>query len=257
MGYKIMSSEEWHPLDGLILEDNALAAIKENNNVLIVAGPGAGKTELLAQKACYLLQTDKCASPSKILAISFKTDAAANLKERVDKRCGYIASERFVSMTYDAFSKRILDRFKNSLPEQYRPNDDYLIGDNESIHLAFQKAGFINTRNLSAGKLKAYYTEQLSTVTLPILLQNISIKEKAWLILLKGTDTIKSCLTFQMISRLAEYIIRTNKYLKKALLLTYSHVFLDEFQDTTSIQYDLVKTCLMETCLIYFFFIAY
>ena len=46
---------------------------------------------------------------------------------------------------------------------------------------------------------------------------------------------------------LAEYLIRTNKYIKKAIEMTYSHVFLDEFQDTTSIQYDLVKTCFWET----------
>lgn len=244
---KIISSKDWRPLDGLILEDNALAAIKEKDNVMIVAGPGAGKTELLAQKACYLLQTNICTVPRKILAISFKTDAASNLKERVEKRCGDIALERFVSMTYDAFSKRILDRFRNSILEQYRPNDSYIIDDNDSIKLAFQEAGFVNTRNLSAGKLKVFYVNQLSTVTLPIITSKMGIKEKAWLILVKGNDKVKPCLTFQMISRLAEYIIRTNRYLKKALLLTYSHVFLDEFQDTTSLQYNLVKTCFMET----------
>lgn len=247
MSNKIIADNEWKPLDGLILEDNALSAIKEENNVLVIAGPGAGKTELLAQKACYLLQTDKCTFPRKILAISFKTDAAANLKERVDKRCGNIAADRFISMTYDAFSKRLLDRFKNSLPDQYRPSDEYLIGDNENIHLAFQQAGFVNNRNLSPSKLKTYYGEQLAAVTIPISLSKIGIKEKAWLILIKGNEKIKPCLTFQMISRLAEYIIRTNSYLKKSLLITYSHVFLDEFQDTTSIQYELVKTCFIQT----------
>ena len=45
-----------------------------------------------------------------------------------------------------------------------------------------------------------------------------------------------SALSFPMISRLAELIIRINPYLRQALALTYSHVFLDEFQDTTHIQ---------------------
>jgi superfamily I DNA/RNA helicase len=53
-----------------------------------------------------------------------------------------------------------------------------------------------------------------------------------------------------MISRLAEFLIRTNRYIKKAIEITYSHVFLDEFQDTTSIQYDLVKTCFFQTATI-------
>lgn len=75
--------EEWIPSDNIILEDNANFAVKCKDNILVVAGPGAGKTELLAQKAGYLFQTDMCQNPQKILAISFKTDAAENLKQRV------------------------------------------------------------------------------------------------------------------------------------------------------------------------------
>ena len=52
----------------------------------------------------------------------------------------------------------------------------------------------------------------------------------------------KSFLTFAMIGRLAELLIRTNPMVRQALRLTYSHVFMDEFQDTTQVQYDLVKT---------------
>ncbi len=245
MNNRLIPDSKWVPLDGLILEDNAITAIKEENNVLVIAGPGAGKTELLAQKACYLLQTDKCSSPRKILAISFKTDAAVNLKDRVDKRCGNIASKRFISMTYDAFSKRLLDRFRESLADQYRPDAEYLIGDDININKAFMEAGFVNTRGLSHSKLRAFFENQLASVVLPIL--EVGIKEKAWLTLVKGNVDVSPCLTFQMISRLAEYIIRTNAYLKKALLLTYSHVFLDEFQDTTLLQYELVKTCFINT----------
>ena len=51
---KIVAPEQWMPCDGIILEENANAAVKARNNVLVIAGPGAGKTELLAQKASYL-----------------------------------------------------------------------------------------------------------------------------------------------------------------------------------------------------------
>jgi len=50
-------------------------------SVLVTAGAGAGKTEFLAQKATYLLQTGLCAAPKRILAISFKRDAARNLQK--------------------------------------------------------------------------------------------------------------------------------------------------------------------------------
>src|SRR5260370_1266975 len=45
-----------------------------------------------------------------------------------------------------------------------------------------------------------------------------------------------------MIGRLAELLLRVNPMAREALRLTYSQLFMDEFQDTTQVQYDLVKT---------------
>jgi superfamily I DNA/RNA helicase len=45
-----------------------------------------------------------------------------------------------------------------------------------------------------------------------------------------------------MIGRLVELLVRLNPTVAKALRLTYSHLFMDEFQDTTQVQYDLVHT---------------
>ncbi len=64
--------------------ETTLELIKSNQNMLVSAGPGAGKTELLAQKAAYLLQTNTCENPQKILALSYKVDAAKNLEKRVE-----------------------------------------------------------------------------------------------------------------------------------------------------------------------------
>ncbi|WVV49583.1 UvrD-helicase domain-containing protein [Pseudomonas sp. NA13] len=74
-------------------------------NRSVIAGPGAGKTELLAQRAAFLLQTDAAPSPRRILAISFKRDAASNLAARVRQRCHHTHASRFDSMTFDAFAK--------------------------------------------------------------------------------------------------------------------------------------------------------
>jgi superfamily I DNA/RNA helicase len=48
-----------------------------------------------------------------------------------------------------------------------------------------------------------------------------------------------------MIMRLAEYMINCNPKIKKYLQQTYHYVFLDEFQDTTEIQYDFFKSCFL------------
>lgn len=242
---KIVAPEKWTPCDGIVLEDSANAAVKTNRNVLIVAGPGAGKTELLAQKASYLFQTNICREPQKILAISFKNDAADNLKKRVINRCGKEVKTRFVSITYDAFSKSILDHFRFALPEVLRPDATYLINNADIIDAAFKKAGYNNPQKLPAYKLRTYYERVLASVKLPFTQNNLG--ETVWKLLLKGFDGHKPTLSFKMICILAEFIVRTNPKIKIGLQLTYKYVFLDEFQDTTDLQYELTKQCFLNS----------
>ena len=239
---KIIRPENWVPCDGINLEKDAETAVRcSDNHVLVIAGPGAGKTELLSQKAAYLLQTNQCKDPQKILAICFKTDAAQNLKQRVETRCGTDAKHRFVSMTYDAFAKSLLDHFLFALPHELRPNTDYLVNDDDTIDAAFREAGFKNTDNLKPYDLNKYYQHQLEIVALPI--NGSEIRHTAWALLTKGFKGYKSTLSFKMVMKLAMYILHTNPYIKYALQMTFSHVFLDEFQDTTSLQYEFVKEC--------------
>lgn len=241
---KYIDKNKWSPQAEITLEPAAKKTVISNRNTLVIAGPGAGKTELLAQRACFLLETNTCKYPRKILAISFKKDAAKNLKERIELRCGKKLSSRFESKTYDAFAKEILDRFKNGLEEFYRPSDNYKIAEKDDVKTAFIEAGLTDLKELKET------INTLSSKQLPLSLESADeILLNTWKILLKRSknNSTESLLTFGMISRLSEYLIRTNTYIKNALQITYSHVFLDEFQDTTYTQYDLIKSCFSES----------
>ena len=121
---------DWQPADGLTLEPNALRAARETERCLaLTAGPGAGKTEMLAQRADFLLRTGTCRYPKRILAISFKVDASKNLKVRVQRRCGSDLAARFDSYTFHAFAKRIIDRFRPVLTGRDALDVNYQIGD--------------------------------------------------------------------------------------------------------------------------------
>lgn len=58
---RIVHPDKWLPCDGISLEEAADTAVRcSDRHVLVIAGPGAGKTELLAQKAAFLFQTNQC-----------------------------------------------------------------------------------------------------------------------------------------------------------------------------------------------------
>ena len=121
--------DDWRPQGVDDLEPGAWQALRETDrSVCVTAGAGAGKTEFLAQKAAYLLQTGICPPPKRILAISFKRDASQTLKARVGKRCPPDQARRFHSLTFDAFTKNMLDRFRAAIPHPLRPPANYEIG---------------------------------------------------------------------------------------------------------------------------------
>lgn len=187
----MIRADRWTPTDNLKLEPNALTAATEiERSLALTAGPGAGKTEMLAQRADFLLRTGACRYPKRILAISFKVDASHNLKARVRKRCGSELAARFDSHTFHAFAKRIIDRFRVVLAGRDALDPDYSVG--------------------------------------PARIRGQSI-------------------TFGDMVPLAVTIVTTSDIARNAIRQTYSHVFLDEFQDSTKEQYKLITACFLGT----------
>lgn len=244
---KPIIASEWIPADGFELEENALTVVKSDNNNLVIAGPGAGKTELLAQRASYLLQTDSCKFPHKILAISFKKDAARNLKERVELRCGSELAKRFTSLTFDGFAKQLLDNFGLGLPDEYKVSLNYeIVFDETWIHQLYRDVDYAFFNSNNKGQILKTHTG----VRLPF---NVAVKEgtiakDVWT---KILNSERPKLTFNMVKRLAELVVNSNPILKSYLQQTYHYVFLDEFQDTTDIQYELFKSCFLNGSGIY------
>lgn len=223
--------EIWKPLDGIVLEKAAYEAVISEKNTLVYAGPGSGKTELLAQKAAYIIQNNKLNHNRKILAISFKKDSAKNLIERVSKRVGD-ASDSFDSITFDAFAKRILDQFRLSLSKDFCPSIDYMIEKNINDYA-------IEIYETLNNKLEKYEKDSLRND-----LERKEISEtdektiKIWKELLKLKP---SRVSFPMITNLVLKLLGENPYILRAIQATYQYVFLDEFQDTTTLQYRFVQ----------------
>jgi len=248
-----VSKQDWSLVGIKSIESAGLDAITSEGNGLVVAGPGAGKTELLAQRACFLLQTAACAEPYRILAISFKRDSAKNLQKRVALRCGPVLARRFDSMTFDAFAKGMVDRFRSALPQKAKLQEEYdlrfgLEKRNElRIHLAKcidEDKSLVETLMVSSAE-ERFFNEHVIGKRLATLIEEPTtalerLARRFWYQVLRGYP--RSQLNFQLIARLAELILISNPMVLRALQSTYKFVFLDEFQDTTGLQYDLTLT---------------
>ena len=248
MTWRPVAPDAWRPRGLPNLEPNAWTALRRAGSTSVVAGPGAGKSEFLAQRAAYLLETGLCKAPQQILAISFKTDAAANLAARVRKRCLPELARRFTSLTFDAFTKSLVDRFHAALPQHWRPTRPYEIGfltrrmvEGELNRIrsmapspwqarivAFSPDKF-EAQDIGDHRLAVDVPQQLTTA------EEFAIYH--WLHQqLFGAGV--SQLTFVTLNRLAELIVRANPRIARALRMTYPYVFVDEFQDTSFGQYD-------------------
>ena len=238
-----VSKADWQPQGVEGLEDNAWKALRESeHSVLVTAGAGAGKTEFLAQKATYLLQTGICPNPKRILAISFKKDAAKNLAERVAKRCPKEQARRFYSMTFDAFTKGLWDRFRSALPAPCNSPRPYKI----VIPSRNDYEDFLNRLGPSFNSLSPnLFTEALARGgNISVNQSYNSLMRRALLLYWKEQFFAQPeiLVSFLMLNRLVKLLLKSNPYICKALQVTYPFVFLDEFQDTTYAQYDLLQT---------------
>lgn len=241
----------WRPTGIDDLEPTAWCALRDEGCAAVIVGPGAGKTEFLAQRAAFLLQTGICPAPRRILAISYKRDSAANLARRVADRIPEHA-DRFVSLTFDAFTKGLVDRFHAALPPAWALNGSYEI----ETWTARNQQYFVDDLALSApGRLRfdlldlpratflanvvggwALPADPLRTATAAA-----DVAALAWWrehYLRPGTQYVD----FVMLNRLAELLARCRPQLRRALRITYPFVFVDEFQDTTRAQLSFLES---------------
>ncbi len=95
-------------LDGLNPEQRR-AVCHDRGPLLVVAGAGTGKTQVITRRVAWLIATRR-AKPSQILALTFTDKAAQEMQARVDQLVPYGYTDAVVS-TFHAFGDRIVREF--------------------------------------------------------------------------------------------------------------------------------------------------
>ena len=97
-------------LNGLNGEQEAAVKCVEGP-VLIVAGAGSGKTRVLTSRIAYMLA--KGTEPSGVMALTFTKKAASEMKERIAKMVGERSARRLVMGTFHSVFIRFLREYSD------------------------------------------------------------------------------------------------------------------------------------------------
>ena len=102
-----------------LTEQQRKIVLAPDGPMLVLAGPGCGKTTLLAAKVAYLVSVQGI-DPASVLTISFTRVAAAHLRERLTGLLGEQAKHVEVA-TFHALGLRIVKHWQEELGFGPRP----------------------------------------------------------------------------------------------------------------------------------------
>lgn len=218
------------------------AVLHTDGPLLILAGAGSGKTKVVTHKIAYLIE-EKRIFPGNILAITFTNKAANEMKERVGKLLSTNVDDMWMG-TFHSICVRILRRDIDKIGY----NRSFTIYDRDDQITLVKEC--IKERNLDKDTYKessvlAQISKLKDSMTDPDKFINLNYKD----FYLRNIGELYALYQEKLKQYNAldfdDLIIKTVQLLKSnADVLDYyqrkfKYVFVDEYQDTNKVQYDL------------------
>ncbi len=223
-------------------EAQRIAVTAEPGPVLVLAGPGSGKTRVLIYRIAYLIQELKV-KPWHIMAVTFTNKAAREMRHRVEDLLG--GQPRGLLMgTFHATCVRILRRETDVLTDYDR---DFVIFDTSDQQQVVKQA--LKDLNLDDKKfppnkmLNGISNAKNELITPEIYASSDYISEvtrrvyEQYQLILKANNAMDfDDLLMNTVLLFDERPDILQKYQER-----YQHILVDEFQDTNTTQYRLLK----------------
>ena len=236
------------------LTDNQKSAIKHpGTNLQIIACAGSGKTEVVARRVVHLLTSGRpdSLSPRNIVAFTFTTKAAAELKDRIIARTKESLGE--VSGMADMFVGTIhafcLDLLQQEVPEYLKYS---VLNDVQQllfIDRHSQKGGLTSSSDMKGRHLKRYVDTQHYLNAINILREaELDREELRDCSVVDGLDKYRGLLKskryfdYSSILEEASSQLADNISLREQLSDRLRYVIVDEYQDVNPVQERIVRS---------------
>jgi DNA helicase-2/ATP-dependent DNA helicase PcrA len=213
-----------------------------NGPVLVLAGPGSGKTRVLTQRIAYLIAYEGVRS-YQILAVTFTNKAAREMEARVDNLLGEQATQGMMLGTFHSTCARILRREADLLPVEA----NYVIFDADdqvrlvkSIIREFNLNEKLYRPNSVHAAISNAKNELLGPEDYPTntyrdeIVKRIYVEYQKRLIASNAVD-------FDDLLVYTARLLEDNPDVRQKYAQRFVHVLVDEFQDTNIAQYTLIK----------------
>ena len=231
-------------------EPQQQAVLTTDGPLLIVAGPGSGKTRVITHRIAYLVE--ECGvAPWRILAVTFTNKAAREMRERLDRLM--MGSGEAVTMgTFHAVCARILRRHgeRVGLGRNFTiyDQDDQIDAVKSAMELAEIDPRSYNPRALlsriSAAKSSLYDSRQMAQSAydaddeygahwVDVCARVYRYYEEAL--------TRQNALDFDDLLMRTAQLLETSPEVKAQYHDRYRYLLIDEFQDTNVAQYRLSR----------------
>ena len=204
--------------------------------VMVMAGAGSGKTKVLTTRISYII-SELGINPYNILAVTFTNKAANEMKERISKMLDMDTKWMWVS-TFHSFCVRVLREEIRHL-DGYRPGFQ-IIDDDDSTKIVKELLKNHETLDGKPKELYKYISKAKNNMEIKFYDRGLEI---AFGVIY---DEYNKYLLENNLFDFDDLIIKTIELFKKNpnVLERYQekfqYILVDEFQDTNSLQYDLI-----------------
>lgn len=209
--------------------------------VLVLAGPGSGKTRVLTHRIAYLVQ-EQNVPHHRIMAVTFTNKAAGGMRSRIEKLLG-IPLRGLQVGTFHATCARFLRMEAESI--DYKP--DYVIydsDDQQALVKQMMNALGIDPKNHNPRAISARISSAKNEMILPPQFQSddyFSEIVKQVYGLYQAALHAANAMDFDDLLLNMALLLRGNEAVRKRYQHRFEHVLVDEFQDTNKVQYELVR----------------